>query len=103
MHWTGHTSTQARSFTSMHASVMIARPATAAPRLRRMEANLDARWPGSGATSEPGWRAAGLTPPAVPTRRPWGRADICGDRLSRPGHSVVASRDGDERTLRTTG
>src|SRR4029450_13769347 len=27
MHCTGHTSTQARSFTSMHASVMIARPA----------------------------------------------------------------------------
>jgi hypothetical protein len=27
MHCTGQTSTQARSFTSMHASVMIARPA----------------------------------------------------------------------------
>src|SRR2546429_8501961 len=27
MHWTGQTSTQALSFTSMHASVMIARPA----------------------------------------------------------------------------
>src|SRR5688572_14366858 len=29
MHWTGHTSTQARSFTSMHASVMMARPVMA--------------------------------------------------------------------------
>src|SRR3954447_24514234 len=30
MHWTGHTSTHARSLTSMHASVMIAIPATGA-------------------------------------------------------------------------
>src|SRR6185503_13368613 len=29
MHWTGHTSTHALSFTSIHASVMMARPATA--------------------------------------------------------------------------
>src|SRR3954452_6353787 len=31
MHCTGQTSTQARSFTSMHASVMIARPAMTTP------------------------------------------------------------------------
>src|SRR4051812_34876801 len=31
MHWTGQTSTQARSFVSMHASVMIAMPAMEPP------------------------------------------------------------------------
>src|SRR5262245_59906444 len=39
MHWTGHTSTHARSFVSMHASVMIAMP-------------LIERCPGSGGDDE---------------------------------------------------
>src|SRR3954470_12625363 len=55
MHCTGHTSTHARSFVSMHASVMIATPAMPPPS-SRCRAETRGTWQASAmATSGRGW------------------------------------------------